>query len=126
MINERYVLTAAHCVLKVDSSWNLTSVRLGEWDRTTDPDCELGYCAPPAFENSIVGKILTHPDYKADSRNQHHDIALLRLARRVKANSFVKPICLPLDASFKDMNYTGFSYHIAGFYILSFINCSTF
>lgn len=35
LLNERYVLTAAHCIAKLPKGWTLTGVRLGEWDLTT-------------------------------------------------------------------------------------------
>lgn len=40
LINERYVLTAAHCV-QVGARRTLTGVILGEYDLRTDPDCEV-------------------------------------------------------------------------------------
>ncbi|TMW40103.1 hypothetical protein DOY81_014817, partial [Sarcophaga bullata] len=41
LINSRYVITAAHCRQHSDLEYNKNDkpIRLGEWNRTTDPDC---------------------------------------------------------------------------------------
>lgn len=79
--------------------WNLTSVRIGEWDIETNPDSgENGVTAPSYIDNNIVEQV-THPDYVADSRHQHNDIGLLRLARKIVFNNFIQPICLPLNST---------------------------
>lgn len=50
LINEWYVLTAAHCVAFLGSRLRLDGVILGEYDVRQDPDCEMSdgrkYCAP--------------------------------------------------------------------------------
>lgn len=66
------------------------------------------------MENKIVGEPIVHPEYSKESRSQHHDIALLRLARKVDWNEFRKPICIVLDSSQNEMNYTGYSFDLAG------------
>lgn len=54
-------------------------VRLGEYDLSTEIDCQVDNgCAPPV-QDFIVEEIIPHPDYlKAELRN---DIALIRLNR---------------------------------------------
>ncbi|XP_071546582.1 uncharacterized protein [Panulirus ornatus] len=100
VINERYVLTAAHCVdpsaLKV---FPLKVIRLGEWDLSTEVDCEdtligFKYCAPPAQEFTYED-IIIHSKY--DTRtNYSDDIALVRLDRPVDfSGRSVQPVCLP-------------------------------
>ena len=39
LINERYVLTAAHCVTGLPAEFRLAKVRLGEHDLTKEVDC---------------------------------------------------------------------------------------
>lgn len=44
-----------------------------------------------------VEEIIVHRDYKPNSKNQHNDIALIRLAKDIKFTYFIKPICLPIN-----------------------------
>ena len=54
-----------------------SSVRVGDYDTRTDPDCgSTGFCAPVAI-NHAVSQIIVHPDYIEGQ--YHHDIALLIL-----------------------------------------------
>lgn len=63
LINERYVLTAAHCVAFLGSSLRLNGVILGEYDVRQDPDCEMSdgneYCAPKV-KVRLANPILNH------------------------------------------------------------------
>lgn len=80
-------------------------------------DCEEqdghDFCAPRAIDVRVVEKI-HHPSYRKASKNQHFDIALLRLEKPVKFNDLLRPICLPLDPSLWMRNYTGHTFDIAG------------
>lgn len=102
LITERYVLTASHCVngrAIVAASYQLTSVRLGEWDTRTATDCnDEDICSPPPQDIGIAEKI-THPGYSPNSRTQQDDIALLRLATPATFHEFVRPICLPVASN---------------------------
>ncbi|KAK8390764.1 hypothetical protein O3P69_010464 [Scylla paramamosain] len=97
VINERYVLTAAHCV----SSKQPDVIRLGEWDLSTDLDCEttdtgFEFCAPEPAQDFIYEEIVSHPDY--NSRGQvSDDIALIRLTTPVdfRRNRWIQPVCMP-------------------------------
>ncbi|XP_059610642.1 serine protease easter-like [Phlebotomus argentipes] len=95
LISSRYVLTAAHCVhgVYLPKSWKLIRCRLGEWNLSTDPDCEENDCAPQP-QDIPVESVMPHPDYKSRSRNQLHDIALIRLLYPATLGAFVQPICL--------------------------------
>lgn len=54
-----------------------SSVRVGEFDTASDPDCaNTGFCAPRSI-NHAISHVIVHPDYKQGS--YHHDIALLVL-----------------------------------------------
>lgn len=57
-----------------------TSVRLGELDERTDPDCYQSECADPVqdFHPSVV---IVHKDY--DRPKFRNDLALIRLDRPV-------------------------------------------
>lgn len=101
LISDRYVLTAAHCVAQAaTSNLQITAVRLGEWDTSTNPDCQyhedskVADCAPP-YQDIAIEELLPHPLYNRTDRTQINDIALARLASPAKLNDFVQPICLP-------------------------------
>ncbi|XP_030564693.1 serine protease easter-like [Drosophila novamexicana] len=100
-IASRWLLTAAHCVHShfVGNYRTLTGARLGEWNKTSNPDCIIQLngkqeCAPPHVQVSIDLKIM-HPQF--DSENLTHDIALLRLAQPIDwhQHQHVEPVCLP-------------------------------
>lgn len=96
--------------------WKLLSVRIGEWNTETELDCsedDSDHCAPTPIDNKIEEKIV-YSDYRKQSRDQHFDIALLRLENDVEFNEFVKPICLPLDQSLWNKNYSDHHFDVAG------------
>ncbi|XP_043642485.1 CLIP domain-containing serine protease 14D isoform X2 [Drosophila teissieri] len=77
VIARRVILTAAHCALAKADGHRLSSVRVGEYDTSSDPDCaNTGFCAPRSV-NHAISHVIVHPDYKQGQ--YHHDIALLVL-----------------------------------------------
>lgn len=105
LISRRYVLTAAHCVKGKDlpRTWQLSNVRLGEYDTDSDRDCvpddeRTVICADDPVTVEIEEQI-AHESYQPSSRDQKYDIALLRLSRDVTFTTYIKPICLPPTAS---------------------------
>ncbi|XP_058822246.1 CLIP domain-containing serine protease B4-like [Topomyia yanbarensis] len=95
LINERYVLSAAHCFVGLRSGWAAIKVRLGEWDFEADPDCnEDEDCAPPVQEFDLE-KIIPHEEFSVRDMNKEHDIALVRLSKEAIIGNYVKPICVP-------------------------------
>lgn len=100
LINHRYVLTAAHCVTgkSVESLGKLIAVRLGEYNTQTTKDCDYDsvddYCAPPPVD-VFIEAVHPHPDYKPETKNRLHDIALIRLNSTVTYTQFIQPVCLP-------------------------------
>ncbi|XP_030370821.1 spaetzle-processing enzyme-like [Scaptodrosophila lebanonensis] len=120
LINTRYVLTAGHCLssLKLPDTWLLHSVRLGEWDTSTAPDCvdELNgkrTCAPLHIDVEVERRIL-HEMYDKASIHQLHDIALLRLKESVAYTEYVKPICLPISSEVRANSFVGYGMDVAG------------
>ena len=93
LINSRYVLTAAHCMIRKSAS--RIQVVLGDHDWTTKaegPDFRFG-----------IAEIVRHPRF--GKRAQYDfDFALLKLDRAVDFNrmSRVRPVCLPNDADIRD------------------------
>lgn len=120
LIKNRYVLTASHCVNGKDlpPTWQLTHVRLGEWDISSSEDCDDSYvneivCSPQPIDIQIE-KLIPHESYNVRISNQHHDIALLRLQQTVSFNDFIAPICLPINSDVRNNNFVGQSLTVAG------------
>ncbi|KAH8311664.1 hypothetical protein KR044_007400, partial [Drosophila immigrans] len=121
LITSRYVLTAGHCLSsnKLDQfGLELHSVRLGEWDTSTAPDCETDLnkkqtCAVMHIDVIVEKKIL-HDLYIPNAIDQMHDIALLRLKDLVHYTDFVKPICLPVGDDIRNNNFEEYSMDVAG------------
>ena len=94
LINERFILTAAHCVkykilsgiligpLKPDDM----HVVLGEKDLLEDEGTEV---------TIDISDIILHEDY--EFLKHQYDIALLRLKDKVQLNNHIKLACLPLE-----------------------------
>ncbi|XP_055839087.1 serine protease persephone-like, partial [Episyrphus balteatus] len=88
LISERYVLTAAHCVVNY---YRPKFVRLGvvKWNPTTEDGIK-----PVDME---INTIKFHPSY--NKYVQHNDIALIELKQDVAFSPFVYPACLHTDRS---------------------------
>lgn len=94
LINSRYVVTAAHCLDEhTTAGYKLSSLLLGEWRLSTNPDCTLTACAPPAIE-AFAEHVELHPHYNKKYRFSD-DIALIRLNQTVTFTMFIQPMCLP-------------------------------
>lgn len=116
LISHRYVLTAAHCVNGKDLKqlkWDLSSVRLGEWDTSTDLDCDNGDCADPVVDVPVE-QLIAHENYNPNSKAQENDIALIRLSWNVNFTDFIKPICLPTSETLRNREYEGIRLEVAG------------
>ncbi|XP_059053399.1 CLIP domain-containing serine protease HP8-like isoform X2 [Achroia grisella] len=91
LVSDRHVITAAHCLQSADDGYELTSVRLGEHDTETDPDCQMSICAPKVQDRKVK-TVKQHPLFNKPAF--HNDIAILELATPVEINDYVAPICL--------------------------------
>ncbi|KAJ8928423.1 hypothetical protein NQ314_019012, partial [Rhamnusium bicolor] len=105
LINELFVVTAAHC-LKTRMRKRLRFIRLGENYLKEKVDCDDdGICAPLP-QDIEVNKIIIHE--KFNFFTFQNDIALISLKRKAKFNGFVQPICLPQESLlYKNFTLTG-------------------
>lgn len=112
LINNRYVITAAHCIhsSSIPKGWKPISVRLGEWDTSTERDCDGIECSDPHIDVPII-KIVGHERYNPKVKNQLNDIALLRLSKHIDYTDFIKPICLPRNTN---LHFEGIKLYVAG------------
>lgn len=87
LIAQDFVLTAAHCVRRLQRS--KIRVILGDHDQFVTNETTAIMRA--------VSAIIRHRNF--DSNSYNHDIALLRLRKSVEFSRTIKPICLPLEKS---------------------------
>lgn len=117
MINSRYVLTAAHCVTGKDlkaGGYEVSYVRLGEWDLSQAQDCDEDYCSDGVVDIRVSERI-GHESYDSTTRNHEHDIAMLRLESDAPFTDFIRPICLPVFNNLEQRNFGAFdNYTVAG------------
>ncbi|XP_018569549.1 serine protease easter-like [Anoplophora glabripennis] len=94
IINENYILTAAHCVVKTE--YPLVGVRVGEYSILSEKDCEEKQpndCLPPP-KDLTVEKVIIHPDYSTST--YANDIALLRVSKINLESDSIQAVCLPV------------------------------
>lgn len=110
VISNRYILTAAHCITNL-SNLRLVQVRCGEYNISAPLDCEVQsdpqlppVCAPPV-QDMAFEEVIPHPNYNPSTYSD--DIGLIRLAAPLNISvENVKPICLPVDNSLRNLNLT--------------------
>lgn len=99
LINSKWVLTAAHCVMQCDENTGKCNklksdditVILGDWDKTKVEKGEEQYG---------LAEFHSHPDFRFDKPVHRYDIALLKLKQDLDfSRTHVRPICLPEDFS---------------------------
>jgi len=102
LINRRYVITAAHCHSTSRKSKQIEEVVIGDYDLSTDPDCDYGNCEKPVQRFTIYPNDVTvHENWNQYKVvNEGYDIALIRLPKAAytvyeKVGASVLPICLP-------------------------------
>ncbi|XP_050510381.1 phenoloxidase-activating factor 3-like isoform X2 [Diabrotica virgifera virgifera] len=86
IINNRYILTAAHCL---EDKSNLLGVRVGEYNLSNngaDKDCDIVECNDPV-QDLVIEEIISHPNY--ESKGKKNDIENIR------------PVCLPRTSNAK-------------------------
>lgn len=86
LISDRWAVTAAHVV--GSGEVGTTRVYGGLVDGGTDVILPKGVLLD-------IERIFIHPNYKPDSNNYDHDIALIRFSSRVNLGPHLLPVCLP-------------------------------
>ena len=89
LLNDKFVLTAAHCLENVDTS--TLYLLLGVDDISIEPSDQFY-----RKERKIVRSFI-HPDY--DTNHVYYDIALIEMDQAVEFDAGVHPICLPEEAT---------------------------
>ncbi|XP_051169223.1 chymotrypsin-C-like [Leptopilina boulardi] len=107
LINNRYVLTAAHCIKPFLLYLKNIKIILGDYNIMTNPDCKTQWWNKKTICNEIevvgIDTIHAHPKYsKKDITN---DIALIRLDRYIEFSDTIDQICLPFDNEVSINNY---------------------
>jgi len=95
LINNQWILTAAHCVTdELVKKFDL-KVILGEHDYTTSEETES---STYAYEERII-----HPEYFSNTSTSQYDVALLKLPAPIdfSKQTNIRPICLPMDETEK-------------------------
>lgn len=101
IINERYILTAAHCL--VGTVFPLVGVRVGEYDLGSENDCdEADYCIPPTLDLPVE-KIIAHPGFNKTSLYAD-DIGLVRVPK-IDIGTY-QAVCLPTVPEIRDQEFS--------------------
>jgi hypothetical protein len=94
------------------------SVRLGEWDISTEMDCDQASdtedCVDQPLQNIPIENYIVHENFRNQDANTNHDIALIRIQRPASFNFFVSPICLPTTDQLRNANLVGKRLDVAG------------
>lgn len=89
IIDDRHVLTSASCAPN-----DLVSVRYGQWSPNCTKDDLIYLCANPT-ESAGVSDVHFHPRFVQQAGLYKKDnVAVIRLAKRLEFNEYVRPICL--------------------------------
>ena len=81
LLNQFWVVTAAHCLPSSSANANLVTVKLGKHKLVTESN----------EEKIVAAAIYIHPQYSSASK----DIGLIKLSRAATLSDRVSPICLP-------------------------------
>ncbi|OCT75682.1 hypothetical protein XELAEV_18030866mg [Xenopus laevis] len=88
LLNDRWVVTAAHCFFDLKRFHHLVRIVLGANDMR-----QLG----PEVQIRTIGKWIQHEDF--DNGTNKNDIALIQLNEPVEFSDYIQPACLPPESS---------------------------
>ncbi|CAH4031769.1 unnamed protein product [Pieris brassicae] len=113
IINSKYILTAAHCVVRR----KLAGVRVGEY-KIDRKDCSLdNSICDENYQDLFIEKSISHEKYLSDGNTKRpsHDIALIRIEGEIDfSQDNVAPICLPLQKEFRESDLVNEEGVVAG------------
>ncbi|CAL8073322.1 unnamed protein product [Orchesella dallaii] len=92
LVSSRHVITGAHCVNDVRGAYAIDGVVLGNFNRLENRECIDNECNDMSI--IPIEDFVAHEKLSKFSRE--YDVAIIKLAREVKFNRFIQPICLPL------------------------------
>jgi len=98
LINEYFVLTAAHCI-----NDQISTIRLGEHKFSVKNEL-----FPPVqdFHVKFGENTIVHEGYSKQDNRFINDIALIKLPRPAKINKGVHPVCLNSNVNLENLNLT--------------------
>ncbi|XP_034938442.1 phenoloxidase-activating factor 1-like [Chelonus insularis] len=105
IINDKYILTAAHCLTELPQPLAVDGVRVGEHNLSTERDCDrdkngLEIVCADGYQDFGVESFLYHSEYS--SKTLKNDIGLIRVDGRIDFSPInVKPICLPIGSAIR-------------------------
>ncbi|KAL7016862.1 hypothetical protein ACKWTF_010168 [Chironomus riparius] len=95
LINEKFILTTAQCVMLIESEFELSVIRL-KFNRHSQ-NKEVEHLDIKDF------KTIPHPDF--DPASLQNDIALIKLHEALNFEDYkITPVCLPLEKEEKDLH----------------------
>ncbi|XP_063952226.1 uncharacterized protein LOC129256030 [Lytechinus pictus] len=104
IINEYWIITAAHCVEAQSHSASTLKIQLGDYDRLMPETHQRAY---------DVAEIVVHEGFNSQVQLDH-DIALIKLSERIEFNNYVRPICFPTTKLAKSYLKSGSYGSVAG------------
>lgn len=107
IINDRFIMTAAHCVEAPEPLIlsALTGIQLGVW---VDRDLDLNHLK---LEDSLeIKRVIKHANYLKDQATRMTDVALIELEHPLKFNDSFSPICLPDFTDFDNLVAAGWGF----------------
>ncbi|KAL9927417.1 CLIP and Tryp_SPc domain-containing lethal (2) k05911 isoform 2-T2 [Glossina fuscipes fuscipes] len=105
LITNNHVLTAAHCVARMNS-WDVAALtaHLGDYNIRTDFEVQ--------HITRRIKRLVRHKGF--DYNTLHNDIAILSLDEPVRFSHEIRPICLPTSTSQQTRSYSGQLAIVAG------------
>ncbi|XP_053675618.1 polyserase-2-like [Anopheles nili] len=103
LVHPRYVLTVGHCLQGIHNSYNLKSVRLGEYNIRTleDVNPDAPNATPTTTQSVDIERIIFHTSFHQPY--YANNLALLKLKHNADTSKpNIMPICLPSMDDYKE------------------------